>query len=79
MYLYRAVDLKGNTIKFMLSKTRDQKAAKRFFHKALRSTHIRIPRVINVDKNPAYPVAFQQLKEERKIPEKSTFSDKSTT
>ena len=35
MYLYRAVDSKGNTIDFYLSKTRDQQAAKRFFKKAL--------------------------------------------
>jgi len=34
MYLYRAVDSNGNTIDFFLSKTRDQKAAKRFFKKA---------------------------------------------
>ncbi len=39
MYLYCAVDSKGNTIDFYLSKTRDQKAAKRFFKKALQSFH----------------------------------------
>ncbi|MFK4427063.1 transposase-like protein [Bacillus sp. RC51] len=33
MYLYRAVDSKGNTIDFFLNKTRDQKAAKRFLTK----------------------------------------------
>jgi IS6 family transposase len=69
MYLYRAVDSEGNTIDFYLSKTRDQKAAKRFFKKALRSFHVSNPRVITVDKNPAYPVAIQQLKQEKKIPE----------
>ena len=69
MYLYRAVDSEGNTIDFYLSKTRDQKAAKRFFKKALRSFHVSKPRVITVDKNPAYPVAIQQLKQEKKIPE----------
>jgi transposase-like protein len=57
MYLYRAVDSKGSTIDFYLSKTRDQKAAKRFFKKALRSFHVSKPRVITVDKNPAYPTA----------------------
>jgi transposase, IS6 family len=36
MYLYRAVDSEGNTIDFYLSKTRNHKAAKRFFKKALR-------------------------------------------
>ncbi|WP_265328657.1 DDE-type integrase/transposase/recombinase [Bacillus mycoides] len=37
MYLYRAVDSKGNTIDFFLNKTRDQKAARHLFKKALRS------------------------------------------
>jgi transposase-like protein len=69
MYLYRAVDSKGNTIDFCLSKTRDQKAAKRFFKKALRSFHVSQPRVITVDKNPAYPIAIEQLKKEQSIPD----------
>jgi len=69
MYLSRAVDPKGNTIDFFIGKTRDQKAAKHFFKKALRSFHVSKPRVITVDKNPAYPVAIQQLKQEKKIPE----------
>ncbi len=64
MYLYCAVDSKGNTIDFYLSKTRDQKAAKRFFKKALQSFHVSKPRVITVDKNPAYPIAIEQLKKE---------------
>ena len=69
MYLYHAVSYEGNTIDFSLSKTRDKKAAKRFFKKALRSFHVSKPRVITVDKNPAYPVAIQQLKDEKKMPE----------
>ncbi|MGG1179731.1 IS6-like element ISBwe2 family transposase, partial [Bacillus mycoides] len=68
MYLYRAVDSKGNTIDFYLSKTRDQKAAKHFFKKALQSFHVSKPRVITVDKNPAYPIAIEQLKKEKSIP-----------
>ncbi|WP_070170749.1 IS6 family transposase, partial [Bacillus mycoides] len=59
----------GNTIDFYLSKTRDQKAAKRFFKKALRSFHVSKPRVITVDKNPAYPIAIEQLKKEKSIPD----------
>ncbi len=35
MYLYSAVDSKGNTIDFHVSKTRDHRAAERFFKKAL--------------------------------------------
>lgn len=69
MYLYRAVDSEGNTIKFHLSKTRDKRATKEFFKKALRSNHVSEPRVITVDKNPAYPIAIEQLKKEKNIPE----------
>ncbi|PFZ78740.1 IS6 family transposase [Bacillus toyonensis] len=69
MYLYRAVDSEGNTIDFYLSKLRDTKAAKRFFKKALAFSYISKPRVITVDKNPAYPVAIQALKEEKHMPE----------
>ena len=61
-YLYRAVDSDGNTIDFMLSAKRDRKAAKRFFKKALGSNHNQAPRVITVDKNPAYPAAVNELK-----------------
>jgi IS6 family transposase len=69
MYLYCAVESKGNTIDFYLSKTRDKQAAKCFFKKALRSFHVSKPRVITVDKNPIYPVAIQELKEEKRMPE----------
>ncbi|USK68687.1 IS6 family transposase [Peribacillus asahii] len=69
MYLYRAVDSEGNTIDFYLSESRDKQAAKRFFKKALAASHVCKPRVITVDKNPAYPVAIQELKEEKIMPE----------
>ncbi len=69
MYLYRAVDSEGNTIDFYLSKNRNTKSAKRFFKKALAFPQVSTPRVITVDKNPAYPVAIEELKEEKKIPE----------
>ncbi len=69
MYLYRAVDSAGNTIDFYLSESRDKEAAKRFFKKALAASHNRIPRVITVDKNPAYPVAIQELEKEDRLPE----------
>ena len=69
MYLYRAVDSKGNTIDFYLSETRDKKAAKRFFKKALRSFHFSKPRFIIVDKNLAYPIAIEELKKKKSIPD----------
>ena len=46
----------------MLSSKRNRKAANKFFKKALSSNHNQIPRVINVDKNPAYPLAIDELK-----------------
>ena len=68
MYLYRAVDSKGNTIDFHLSKTRDHRAAKSFFKKALQSFHVSKLRVITVGKKPAYPIAIEELKTEKKRP-----------
>ncbi|EEL96034.1 hypothetical protein S3E15_01777 [Bacillus mycoides] len=68
MYLYRAVDSKENTIGFYLSTARNHKAAKQFFKKALQSFHISEPRVVTVDKNPAYPIAVEELRKEKKMP-----------
>ncbi len=68
-YLYRAIDSDGNTIDFMLSAKRNRKAAKRFLRKALGSKHNQMPRVITVDKNPAYPIAIKELKKEQKLSE----------
>ncbi|MEH7051409.1 IS6 family transposase [Bacillus pseudomycoides] len=67
MYLYRAVDSEGNTIDLIFSKARDHKAAKRFFKKALQSFHVSKPRVVTVDKNPAYSIAIEQLKKEQRM------------
>jgi len=60
-YLYRAVDSEGNTLEFMLSAKTDARAAERFFRKALNAEHNQTPRVINVDKNAAYPPAIDNL------------------
>src|SRR5215510_7241009 len=67
-YLYRAVDSTGRTIDFLQTAKRDAAAAKRFFRKALRSFSNPVPRVINVDKNPAYPAAVEGLKQEGVLP-----------
>src|SRR5437764_7151384 len=66
-YLYRAVDSTGATIEFLLSARRDAAAAKRFFQKALRSPGHSMPRVINVDGNPAYPKVVSELKRSREL------------
>jgi transposase-like protein len=63
-YLYRAVDSKGCTIDFLLSAKRDAKAARRFFCIMLKARRDQSPRVITVDRNPAYPPAVWELKTE---------------
>jgi transposase-like protein len=55
------VDTLRRTIDFLLTDRRNAAAAKRFFRRALRNDNS-MPRVINVDKNPAYPRAMTELK-----------------
>ena len=66
-FLYRAVDSSGQTIDFLLTDRRDAAAAKRFFRRALENEGNAKPRVINVDKNLAYPRAVKELKREGAI------------
>jgi transposase-like protein len=66
-YLYRAVDSEANTLDFMLSAKRNGKAAARFFRKVLGAKHTQTPRVITVDKNAAYPVAVDELKQDKTL------------
>ncbi|MBE9178149.1 DDE-type integrase/transposase/recombinase [Oculatella sp. LEGE 06141] len=47
------------------------KAAARFFRKVLKGQHIQTPRVINVDKNAAYPVAMQTLQVDETVAEET--------
>ena len=68
-YLYRAVDFQGKTIDFLLTAHRDAEAAKRFLCKALKAIHHQEPRVINVDKNAAYPKAIDELKKKKQLAE----------
>ncbi len=56
VYLYRAVDKTGQTIDFLLTEKRDQKAAKRFLNQAI-SRH-RTPEKINIDKSGANAAAI---------------------
>ena len=48
--LYRAVDLLGNTIEFLLRKYRNKAAAKAFFRKALKNNDSP-PGKVNIDKS----------------------------
>jgi transposase, IS6 family len=68
-YLYRAVDFTGATLDFMLSTARDADAAEQFFRRILDASHTTLPRVITVDKNAAYPPAFDDLQHEGTLPE----------
>ena len=63
-YLYRGVDSNGDTLDFLLRATRDRNAAIAFFRKTVGASHTTPPRVVNVDKNPAYPIAFEAIKHE---------------
>src|SRR6516164_5355360 len=67
-YLYRAVDSVGQTIDFLPAARRDAASAKRFLRKALAASGNAVPRVINVDKNPAYPAAVERLKADGALP-----------
>ena len=49
IYLYRALDSKGNTIEFLLRKHRDAGAAKAFFRKAFKNNFY--PQKITIDKS----------------------------
>ena len=64
-----SADSTGATIAFMLSATRNAQAAERFFRKTLHAAHATAPRVITVDKNPAYPVALATLYQAGLLPQ----------
>jgi transposase-like protein len=66
-WLYRAVDSRGQTVDFPLSAQRGTAAAKRFFRKALAQPRAVNPRTITVDRNPAYPKAITEMKQNNEL------------
>lgn len=48
-------------------RSRDSKAAARFFRKVLKAQHNQAPRVVTVDKDAAYPSAMEALQEDETI------------
>ena len=67
-YLYRAIDKHGDTLDWLLRRYRNKKSAKKFFKQVLNNTHVKNPRVINVDKYASFPPALQELKNLNEFP-----------
>ena len=63
------MDSEGNTLDFLLRAKRNATAAERFLRKTLNASHTQSPRVINVDKNAAYPAAVDDLKAKERLSE----------
>ena len=61
-YLYRAVDKAGQTIDFLLTEQRDQRAAKRFLTKAIRRHGV--PEKITIDGSEANAAAIRSYNAE---------------
>ena len=61
-YLYRAVDKEGQTLDCLLTAHRDQKAARRFFKKAIGQHGL--PEKVTIDKRGANTAALDALQEE---------------
>jgi len=67
-YLYRAVDKRGETVDFYLSRKRDVNAAKTFLRKAIKSQ--RVPTKITLDAYAASHRAVADLKESGELPKR---------
>jgi transposase-like protein len=61
------MDSTGQTIDFLLTAKQDAASGKRFLRKALQSLGNLVPRVVHVDKNPAYLAAVADLQGRRDI------------
>lgn len=60
-YLYRTIDIKGNTLDIQLRKTQDHQAAYAFIKRLVKA--FGEPTVITTDKAPALLCAFKKLRE----------------
>ncbi len=69
LYLFRAIDSRGRTVDFYLSRRRNEIAARRFLAKAVRVRKDWGPSVINTDRNPAYGDAIRNLKKAKVLPD----------
>src|SRR4029453_15423013 len=67
MYLFRAVDSRGETVDFYLSERRDPESAKAFLEKALSNPDNQPLRVFCLDGNRSYPAAIRELQGEGKL------------
>jgi transposase, IS6 family len=68
MYLYRAVDSQGNTLKFLLSPTRNAEVASHFFLKALHSMAGSAPQARPSQEQVARPTAVTDPNTTRSAP-----------
>ncbi len=57
-------------------RSRDGKAAERFFRKVLKATHTQSPRALAVDKNAATPKAIETLKGDETLPDRMELRQK---
>ena len=73
MYLFRAVDNRGDTVDFYLSETRDRDAAKRFLQTALANPDNRPPSVFSIDGNRSYGAAIRDLRNDGEVLKKCRY------
>lgn len=68
----RSVDLKGNTLDFLLMAKEDVAAVKWFFRETLKAARTQSLRVTNLDKNAAYSKAIDEMKAKSELQHSNT-------
>jgi len=66
-YLYRAIDQHDASIDFLLTESRNIKAAQRFFRKAFKEDRLFAPTHIGTDKASTFPKTIQTMKKENML------------